>query len=122
MRILSCFAAAALFLLATPAFAEGEGPDVAKLYKVNCSGCHGKDGKGQTKIGKKLGVPDFTDAGWQAKHDKAKVVTAIKDGVEGTKMKSFSKRLKPEQIDAVADFVKAFKAAAPAAGDEKKAE
>ena len=31
-----------------------------------CAKCHGADGKGDTKIGQKLGVKDFTDAKVQA--------------------------------------------------------
>ena len=31
-----------------------------------CAKCHGEDGKGQTKMGQKLGVKDFTDAKVQA--------------------------------------------------------
>ena len=31
-----------------------------------CAKCHGADGKGQTKMGQKLGVKDFTDAKVQA--------------------------------------------------------
>ncbi|MBM3853789.1 MAG: cytochrome c, partial [Verrucomicrobia bacterium] len=35
--------------------------DVAGNWNEHCSKCHGADGKGQTKMGKKLGLRDLTD-------------------------------------------------------------
>src|SRR5215204_6255921 len=32
--------------------------DVKALYEKECTKCHGDDGKGQTKMGKKLGAKD----------------------------------------------------------------
>ena len=36
--------------------------DAKASYESNCAKCHGADGKGQTKMGQKLGIKDYTDA------------------------------------------------------------
>ena len=38
----------------------------ADNWDANCAKCHGPDGKGQTKVGKKLNLKDYTDAKVQA--------------------------------------------------------
>ena len=57
MKLLRLTAAAMVFALifATGAYAQ----DDAALYKSKCQTCHGADGKGDTPVGKKLGVKDF---------------------------------------------------------------
>ncbi len=82
--------------------------DGKPLYDAKCKVCHAADGKG-TEAMKKNKIPDMTVADWQSKHDKASVVKAITDGVDGTKMKPFREKLKPEEIEAVAVYVKAMK-------------
>ncbi len=34
--------------------------DGAALWSQHCASCHGKDGSGNTTMGKKLGVKDYT--------------------------------------------------------------
>lgn len=48
-------AAGGLMLWSSPARADG-----ATNYKAKCAMCHGADGKGDTPVGKKMGVRDFT--------------------------------------------------------------
>ena len=48
--------AAGLALWSTPAAAD----DAAATYKAKCAMCHGADGKGETPVGKKMGIRDFT--------------------------------------------------------------
>jgi len=40
--------------------------DVKENWEKSCAKCHGADGKGDTKMGKKLEIKDFTDAKYQA--------------------------------------------------------
>ena len=40
--------------------------DVTAIWNMNCAACHGKDGKGQTMMGRKLAIKDLTDAKVQA--------------------------------------------------------
>ncbi len=82
--------------------------DGKPLYDSKCKVCHGADGKG-TEAMKKNKIPDMSDKGWQGKHAKAAVAKAISEGVDGTKMKAFKDKLKPEEIDAIAAYVKKLK-------------
>ena len=91
-----------------PAEAKAPALDGKPLYEAKCKVCHAADGKG-TEAMKKNNIPDMTDKGWQGKHAKAAVVKAITDGIADTKMKSFKDKLKPEEIDAVAAYVKKLK-------------
>ena len=40
--------------------------DAKETYGKACAKCHGEDGKGQTKMGQKLGLKDLSDAKVQA--------------------------------------------------------
>ncbi len=79
--------------------------DGKPLYLKLCAACHEADGRGKPGL-KSKNIPDMTDKGWQKKNSKAAVVQALKAGVPGTVMKSFAAKLKPEELDAVAAFVK----------------
>ena len=47
-----------------------------------CAKCHGEDGKGQTKMGQKLGIRDYSDAKVQAALTDDQIAKAIKEGVK----------------------------------------
>ena len=68
-------------LLAMPAFGSG-----ADLYAKHCVSCHGADGKGQTVMGKKLKLLDYSTAEGQKWSD-AEGVKAILEGKD--KMKAY---------------------------------
>ncbi len=82
-----------------------------------CAKCHGADGKGQTKIGAKLGVKDFTDAKVQAAIKDEDAVKAIKDGIKDadgrTKMKAFvtgvDTPLSDDEVKALVAYVRGLK-------------
>jgi len=84
------------------------GIDGKKLYDAKCKSCHAADGKGTTAM-KKLKAPDMSDPAWQGRHDQAKIAAAIADGVPDSKMKPFKDKLKPEEIEAIAVYVKTLK-------------
>ena len=77
-----------------------------------CAKCHGEDGKGQTKMGQKLGVKDLTDAKVQAdlKDDAAfKTIKEGKKDADGkTLMKAFD-TLSDEEIKGLVTFVRGLK-------------
>ena len=79
----------ALTIMASSLFSS-HAADVKELWEKNCVKCHGADGKGDTKMGKKAGVKDLTDAKFQAEVTDEKAFKAIKEGVKDgdkTKMK-----------------------------------
>src|SRR3954468_15413999 len=54
--------------------------DVTEIYEKSCVKCHGADGKGDTKMGKKVGVKDLTDAKIQAEFTDEQAFKTIKEG------------------------------------------
>jgi cytochrome c553 len=99
----------ALTLLAAAATARAA--DVKETWEKQCAKCHGTDGKGDTKMGKKLEVKDYTDAKVQAGMKDAEMTKIIKEGKkEGdkTKMKAFTD-LNDADIKALVAHVRTFK-------------
>ncbi|MCC6819643.1 MAG: cytochrome c [Verrucomicrobiota bacterium] len=67
--------------LALPTVGTNAG-EAKTMYDKDCSKCHGADGKGQTKMGQKLGAKDYTDAKVQAAMKDDAMAKAIKEGVK----------------------------------------
>ena len=77
-----------------------------------CAGCHGKDGKGDTKLGQKLECRDYTDAKVQASLKDEEMIKAIKEGVkkgEKTVMQPAKDKFTDEEIKALVAYIRAFK-------------
>ena len=84
----------------------------AENWDNNCAKCHGADGTGSTKIGKKLKLKDYTDAAVQATLKDDEMVKAIKEGVsEGGKerMKTFKDDLSDAEINDLVAYVRKMK-------------
>jgi cytochrome c551/c552 len=56
--------------------------DAKAIYEKDCAKCHGVDGKGQTKMGQKLGIKDYTDAKVQAGFTDEEATKALKEGLK----------------------------------------
>jgi cytochrome c553 len=85
--------------------------DSAELWQKNCQKCHGADGKGDTKIGKKMEVKDLTDAKYQASFTDDQAFKAIKEGIKDgdkTKMKP-AEGLSDDDIKALVAKARSFK-------------
>jgi mono/diheme cytochrome c family protein len=85
--------------------------DAKATYDKDCAKCHGKDGKGDTMMGKKLGVKDYTDAKVQDELKDGDMTKAIKEGKKDddkTKMKAFSD-LSDDEVKALVAYIRAFK-------------
>jgi cytochrome c6 len=92
----------ALFFACGTVFSQAV--DVKEIWRKECAKCHANDGKGDTKMGKKVGAKDYTDPKVQAAMKDDEMFKVIKEGKkEGSKtlMKGF-----PELSDAeVKDLV-----------------
>ena len=99
-----------LFLLGA---ALGSAAPAADNWENLCTKCHGADGKGQTKVGKKLSLRDYTDAKVQAElkdEEMAKVIAeGVKDKNGKEKMKAFSGELAPAEITDLVAYIRKFK-------------
>src|SRR6266568_7960250 len=78
--------------------------DAAAIFKTKCAACHGPDGKGDTAVGKKLGVRDFASPEVQKQSDD-ELAAIINDGKN--KMPSYKKSLKSEQVKDLVAFIHA---------------
>jgi cytochrome c6 len=93
--------AAVLFAFALAAAGAARADEAAATFGAKCSICHGKDGKGETPMGKKMGVKDLA----QTKLSAAEVEKAIGDG-KPPKMQSFRGKLSDAEIKALAAWIK----------------
>ena len=103
--ILAVFAGLATALAA-------RGADVKETWEKTCAKCHGADGKGQTKMGQKVGVKDITDTKVQAGFTDDKAFKSLKEGIKDTDGKI---RMKPvenltdDDIKALVKIVRSLK-------------
>ena len=75
---------------ATLATMSAQAADAKESWDKTCAKCHGADGKGDTKMGKKLELKDLSDPKIQAALTDDKAFKVIKEGVKDgdkTKMK-----------------------------------
>jgi len=97
--------------LAVAAFSAHAG-DAAALYQQNCAKCHGADGKGDTRIGKKLGVKDYTDPKVQAELKDDAAFKAIKEGLkdkDGNTLMKPAEGMSDDDIKALVGYMRTFK-------------
>lgn len=99
------FALSSLALSAAPA---------AENWDNHCTKCHGADGKGQTKAGKKLQLKDYTDAAVQAEMKDDEMVKVIAEGITDKagkeKMKAYKDELSADEIKELVAYIRKFKA------------
>jgi cytochrome c553 len=86
--------------------------DAKENYDQQCTKCHGADGKGDTKMGKKLSVRDYSDAKVQADLKDDAIVKAIKEGVkdkDGNVVMKPTEGLSDSDISALVAYMRTFK-------------
>src|SRR5580765_2065090 len=108
MKKLLLFSVLVAGLAASSARAE----DAKAIYEKDCAKCHGADGKGDTKMGKKLNVKDYTDAKVQAELKDEKAFKAIKEGLKGDGDKTLMKPaegVSDADIKALVAYMRGFK-------------
>ena len=99
----------ALLFLGTAFAAHAATPQAT--WDDQCAKCHGPDAKGQTKMGKKLSIRDFTDAKVQADFTDEQAFKAIKEGLTDKTGKTTMKAiegLSDDEMKAMIPFVRAF--------------
>ena len=97
-------AAIAAFAFAAPA---------SENWENHCAKCHGADGKGQTKAGRKLNVKDYTNAKVQAEMTDAEMIKATAEGVKDKngkeRMKGYKDELSAKEIEELVGYIRKFK-------------
>ena len=91
--------AAGLILWGTSAAAD----DGAATYKAKCAMCHGADGKGDTPMGKKLGLRDFASPEVQKISDDELIAVTTKGK---NKMPAYENKLSAAQIKDVITYIR----------------
>ncbi len=84
----------------------------SESYASQCARCHGADGKGQTKMGKKLEVRDMTTEEYKKSLDDAKAVAALKNGItrDGKQIKkSYASEFSDAELKGLVDYVRTLK-------------
>jgi len=85
--------------------------DGKAVYEAQCQKCHGADGKGETKMGQKLGAKDYTLAKtWEGLTDE-KAIKAVKDGVKDKEGKTLMKPSEgtDDEAKASVQYMRTFK-------------
>ena len=88
-----------LFLASVPVHAQ----DAAATFKAKCAMCHGADGKGETPVGKKMGVHSFAAPEVQGASD-ADLSGIIEKGKN--KMPAYAGKLSAAEIKGLVAYVK----------------
>ena len=86
--------------------------DAKATYDKDCAKCHGADGKGNTKMGQKLGAKDYTTAKVQDELKDEAAVKAIKEGLKDKEGKSLMKPaegVSDEDIKGLVAYMRKFK-------------
>lgn len=94
------------------AVGTGYAADAKANYEKACLKCHGAEGKGDTRMGRKLGAKDYSDPKVQ---EQLKDDAAFKSTKEGLKDKDGQELMKPaqdvtdEEIKALIAYMRTFK-------------
>ena len=101
ITIISAVAAGVLFSAAGVRAAETAEANWAK----SCATCHGKDGAAHTRIAKRIGVKDLTDAAYQKSFTDEQAFGNLKNGEKG-KMSPMGDKFSDDEIKALVAYVR----------------
>ncbi len=102
MRKMLVAAVAAAFLPALAVFAA----DAKTNWDDNCAKCHGPGGKGDTRMGAKLHIRDFTDPAVQVQFTDDDAFKAVKEGLKDADGKVRMKAIEGLSDDDIKELVK----------------
>jgi cytochrome c553 len=86
--------------------------DAKENWDNLCAKCHGAEGKGDTKMGQKLGCKDFSTAAVQADIKDDAAIKAIKEGLKNSDDKTLMKpfdTLSDDEAKALVAYVRSLK-------------
>jgi mono/diheme cytochrome c family protein len=87
--------------------ADAKKAQTSELFVQRCARCHGRDGRGATKLGRMVEAPDFTDGDWWGGGvSDERLKASIADG-KG-EMPAFGKKLTRSEISSLAAYVREF--------------
>lgn len=101
-----------MLALSATALLSASAGDAKELYDKGCAKCHGKEGKGDTKMGQKSGCKDYSDAKVQDAMTDDAAIKAIKEGVkdkDGKVVMKPSEDLSDADIKAIVAYMRTFK-------------
>lgn len=84
--------------------------DGKTLFGAHCAECHGNTGKGDGEMADMSDPkpPNLTDAEWKHGSSDGEIFTVIRDGVKGTDMKPWAKKMTTHQIWDVVNFIRSI--------------
>jgi len=88
------------------------GADTKANYESHCTKCHGADGKGDTKMGKRTGAKDYSDPKVQAELKDEAAFKAIKDGLkdkDGKMLMNPTEGVSDNDIKELVAYMRTFK-------------
>jgi len=101
-----------LFIFTAAGLISASAADAKDNWEKVCGKCHGPDGKGDTKMGQKLGIKDLTDAKLQADLKDEQAFKSIKEGIKDSegkiKMKP-AENISDDEIKALVQYVRTLK-------------
>lgn len=81
-------------------------------YDKHCMKCHGKDGKGETRMGRQSGAKDYSDPKVQEAMKDDVAFKSVKEGITEKgkeKMKAYGGTLSDDEIKALIAHMRTFK-------------
>ena len=101
-----------MLAISATALLSASAGDAKENYDKACAKCHGKEGKGDTKMGQKSGCKDYSDPKVQEAMKDDAAFKAIKEGVKDKDSKVVmkpSEDLSDADIKAIVAYMRTFK-------------
>jgi mono/diheme cytochrome c family protein len=108
MKTISGFSLLVALVIAAAGVARA---DTAELFDKKCATCHGKDGKAETAMGRKLNMRNLSDPKVQASATDAQWERVIVEGVKGAGGKNVmpATKLTDAEVKELVKLVRGFK-------------
>ena len=103
IQVFACGVVCVGLITSGTALSQAQSGGGETLFKSKCAACHGPDGKGEVRLGKKLGSPDLTSTGVQSQSD-AQLTDVITNGKN--KMPAYDGKLGKDQIAELVAYIR----------------